>query len=316
MNITDMEVLSKTKIAIVGLGGVGAYYGGLLSRFAEKENSLEVSFLVRGENLKKIGEDGLKVVVGKKEFVTRPALATDQASAIGPVDYVIMATKSYDLDAILQQIEPLLKKDTVILPLLNGIDITTRIRKTFPEQEVWYGCVYIVSRLTEPGVVESMGNVHFFHFGSDKTDNPERLQRFEQVLKSAGIEATLKEDAVKAVWRKYFYISPTASLTTFLNVDFPGLVHDKERKMMYVGMMEELLSISKAEGVDLHEGIIDDMLRYGGSLPAGTTASMNSDYLAGRPIELDTLTGIVVKLGRKHGIDTPLYEMIYKHLKA
>jgi 2-dehydropantoate 2-reductase len=310
---TETSLKTKTRIAVVGIGGVGGYYGGLLSKYAEAHPEIRVVFVSRGANLQKIREEGLKVIVGKESFVTRPALATDDCSLAGKMDYILLATKSYDLEATAAQIAPMVGEHTIILPLLNGIDNTAKLRAIFPGNEVWYGCVYIVARLNEPGVVESSGNVHYFHFGHEKKQTTE-LNFFENLLKEAGFDVALKEDPVKAIWRKFFFISVNAALTTYLNTGFSNLVHDADKQPLYVAMMRELLAIAHAEGVMLHETIIDDMLKYGGSLPAGTTSSMNSDYLAGRSIELATLVGVVVKLAQKHAISTPVYDRVYKKL--
>ncbi len=315
MNITGMETLLKTKtrIAVVGIGGVGGYYGGLLSKYAETHPEISVVFISRGANLQKIRANGLKVVAGKESFVTRPGLVTDHGVEAGVMDYIILSTKSYDLEATAAQIAPMIAEHTIILPLLNGIDNTARLRDIFPRNEVWYGCVYIVARLNEPGVVESSGNVHYFHFGHEKKQSAE-LNFFENLLQEAGFDVSLKEYPIKAIWRKFFFISVNAALTTYLNTGFSNLVHNEDMQPLYVAMMRELLSIAHAEGVMLHESIIDDMLKYGGSLPAGTTSSMNSDYLAGRSIELETLVGVVVRLGQKHSLPTPVYDMVYKKL--
>jgi 2-dehydropantoate 2-reductase len=317
MSITGTETLSnkKKRIAIAGIGGVGGYYGGLLARLAEKRTDIEVVFISRNANLKKIQEAGLKVIAESETFITHPAITTDNASETGEVDYILLATKSYDLAETAEQIRPMVGKNTIILPLLNGIDNTSRLRAIFPDNEIWYGCAYIVARLNEPGVVESSGGVHYFHYGHEKKTSPELLF-FEQVLLEAGIEASRKEEIIKAIWRKFFYISPTATLTSFLNTGFRDLVWDDDKKPVYVAMMQELLAISKAEGVELYENIIDDMLKYGGSLPAGTTSSMNTDFLSGRKTELETLTGSVVALGHKHGIPVPEYERAYECLKS
>jgi 2-dehydropantoate 2-reductase len=240
-------------------------------------------------------------------------LATDDCAEAGKMDYIILATKSYDLEATAKQIAPMVGEKTILLPLLNGIDNTAKLRELFPVNEVWYGCVYIVARLNEPGVIESSGNVHYFHFGHE-TKHSEELHYFENLLKEAGFDVALKEDPIKAIWRKFFFISVNAALTTYLNTGFSNLVHDEDKQPLYVTMMRELLTVAHAEGVMLHESIIDDMLKYGGSLPAGTTSSMNSDYLAGRSIELETLVGVVVKLGQKHTISTPVYDKVYSQL--
>lgn len=304
---------NKTKIAFVGLGGVGGYYGGLVSRYAENHPEIEVSFLARGKHLEAIKQNGLKVSDEKQSFTTRPAIATDKVEEIGIVDFIVLSTKSYDLDATMAQIKPMVAKQTIILPLLNGIDNTPRLRAFFPENEIWYGCVYIITRLKEPGVIEDSGNVHFMHFGHEKKVSSELLFIEELFLKS-GIEVARKEEPLKAIWRKFFYISTTAALTTFLNTDFRSLVWDEDKKPLYVSIMKELYAVSEAEGIGLYDGIIDDMLKYGGSLPAGSTSSMNSDYLAGRKTEVETLIGVVVRLGQKYGIATPLYDKVYYKL--
>lgn len=307
---------SKTpiKISFVGIGGVGGYYGGLVSHYAETHPEISVSFVARGENLKAIQANGLKVTDEFQSFVTHPAIATDKVEEIGVVDYLVLATKSYDLDATMQQIKPLVGKNTVILPLLNGIDNTARLRAFFPENEVWYGCVYIITRLIAPGIVEDTGNVHYMHFGHEQKTS-ERLVFIEDLFRKSGIKVNLKEHALRAIWRKFFFISTTAALTTYLNSDFQSLVWDEKKKPLYLNIMHELYAISEAEGVGLHEGIIDDMLKYGGSLPAESTSSMNSDYLKGKTTEVETLVGVVVRLGEKHGIATPVYEKVYNALK-
>jgi len=304
----------QNKLAIIGLGGVGGYYGGLLSRYSEQHpEQLEVNFIARGAHLEKIKEKGLTVITETGTFVTHPTQATDTPSEIGEVDYLILASKSYDLDEVAEQVRPLVGAHTILLPLLNGIDNVSRLRVHFPENEVWYGCAYIIARLNEPGVIESSGNVHYLHFGHEKRTSP-ALYYMENLLKDAGIEATLKEDAIRAIWRKFFYISTTAALTTYLNTGFRDLVWNEEYKILYIQLMQELYAVSQAEQIGLPETIIEDMMRYGGSLPEGTTSSMNSDYLAGRRIELETLVGVVVRLAQQHGVEVPLYSKIHDYL--
>lgn len=304
----------QSRIAIIGLGGVGGYYGGLLSRYSETHREeFEVVFIARGAHLEKIREKGLTVITETETFVTRPALATDNPSEAGTVDYIIIASKSYDLDEVAEQLRPLVNASTVLLPLLNGIDNVQRLRALYSGIEVWYGCAYIIARLNEPGVIESSGNVHYLHFGHEKKSSPE-LEQMEKWMIKAGIEASLKQNAIRAIWRKFFYISTTAALTSYLNTGFRDLVWNDEYKPLYIQLMKELYAVSQAENAGLPESVIEDMIRYGGSLPAGTTSSMNSDYLSGRRIELETLVGVVIRLAEKHRLQVPLYEVIYKQL--
>jgi 2-dehydropantoate 2-reductase len=197
--------------------------------------------------------------------------------------------------------------------LLNGADISSRIRVLLPGIEVWNGCVYIVARLNEPGVVESSGNVHslFFGFENKTTD---RLLYMEKVMKDAGIEATFSDKIRSVIWKKFFFISSTATLTSYFDVSFGALLSDDLSKTTLVNLLEELLLVANAEGAEINRNVIDKTIHQLENLPVETTSSMHSDFKAGRNAELQTLTGIVIELGKKHNIPTPVYEMVYKEL--
>ncbi len=303
----------NTKIVIVGLGGVGGYYGGLLAKKYIDDKSIEIYFVARGEHLKKVKENGLTLITETGTFIVQPTLVTDNVLEIGIADYVIMTTKSYDLDTTIVQIKPCVGPNTVILPLLNGIDNSIRIRAMLPGIEVWNGCVYIVARLNKPGVVESSGNVHKFKFGfENKTTN--KLLSFETLLKNAGIDATFHTDILTTIWTKFFFISSTASLTSYFNVSFGALLTDEVRKSTLIQLLEELLLVANAEGAEIEHTIINKVIHQLEKLPFETTASMHSDFISQRNTELHTLTGIVVELGQKHGIQTPIYQKVYAEL--
>ena len=302
-----------TKIVIVGLGGVGGYYGGLLAKTYADNPSMEIYFVARGEHLKKVQQKGLTVITETGAFVAKPTLATDQVSEIGIADYVILTTKSYDLEATVHQIKPCVGKNTVILPLLNGADISARIRAVLLGIEVWNGCAYIVARLNEPGVVESSGNLHRLNFGYENQTNA-RLLYFEKLLKEAGIDATFYINIKSVIWKKFFFISSTASLTSYFDVSFGALLTDEDRKTTLVSLLEELLLVANSEGAEMNRNIIDKTIHQLENLPFDTTSSMHSDFRAGRNTELQTLTGIVIELGKKHGIPTPTYEKVFDKL--
>lgn len=302
------------KIVVVGLGGVGGYYGGLLAKKYAENPDIEVYFVVRGAHLKKVQENGLTLITETGIFQVYPTLATDNVADIGMADYIIMTPKSYDLDDTVTQIKPIVGKNTVILPLLNGIDNSSRIRTLLPETEVWNGCVYIVTRLNEPGIVESSGGVHRFNFGYEFKQSNERLIFFEKILKDAGIDATFHEDILHTIWTKFFFISSTATLTSYFDVSFRDLLIDDSRKKTLVNLLEELLLIANAEGAEIDRNVITKVIHQLEKLPKDTTSSMHSDFRAGKNTELHTLTGIVVELGKKHKIATPTYEKVFVEL--
>jgi 2-dehydropantoate 2-reductase len=304
------------KIVIVGLGGVGGYYGGLLAKKYAENPEVEIYFVARGAHLKKMQENGLTLITEQGTFQVYPTLATDNVSEIGTADYIIMTPKSYDLDSTVAQIKPCVGADTVILPLLNGIDNSARIRTILPGTEVWQGCCYIVARLNEPGVVESSGGVHRFNFGYEHRQSNDRLKAFETLLKDAGIDAFFYENILHVIWTKFFFISSTASLTSYFDVSFGALLTDETRKTTLVNMLEELLLIANAEGAEIERSVIDKVVHQLEKLPFETTASMHSDFKAGKNTEVHGLTGIVVELGKKHGISTPTYQKVYKALNG
>ena len=304
----------KTKIVIVGLGGVGGYYGGMLAKKYTNNPTIDIYFVARGAHLKKVQEKGLTLITETGTFQIYPTLATDNVAEIGIVDYIIMTPKSYDLESTVDQIRPMVGANTVILPLLNGIDNSSRIRALLPETEVWQGCCYIVARLNEPGIVESSGNVHRLQFGYELKKTNERLLQFENCLKDAGIEAFYHEDIMHIIWTKFFFISSTASLTSYFDVSFGALLTDKVRKSTLINLLEELLLVANAEGAKIEHAVIDKVIHQLEKLPFETTSSMHSDFKVGKTTEVHGLTGSVVKLGIKNAINTPIYEKVYKEL--
>jgi 2-dehydropantoate 2-reductase len=140
-------MLNKTRIVIVGIGGVGGYFGGLLSKRYANGNDVEVVFVARGEHLSEIQNKGLTVINGKESFVTKPHLATDDYSKIGVADYIIICTKSYDLKQTIGQIKPLISHNTILLPLSNGVSASDEILEILPQAKVLKGCAFIVSKI-------------------------------------------------------------------------------------------------------------------------------------------------------------------------
>ncbi len=306
--------MTKIRIAFLGLGGVGGYYGGKLAARYSGSGRVDVCFLARGEHLKAIQESGIHVITDQEDFIARPDLATDNPQEAGVMDYVIITTKSYDLRSSIEFISPCIGPHTIILPLLNGGDITERIREILPDNTVWSGCSYIVSRKTQPGVIRASGTFYKLVFGYDKGVN-EQSRNFEKLLLEARIDAVLSENIRASIWKKFFFISVSASLTSYYDVSFNELVNTEERLNMTVGLAEEFLKVAKAEGINPGENAIEQVVNRAEVLPAGTTTSMHSDFKAGNRTEVETLTGVIVQLAQKHRIYTPLYETVYNSLK-
>lgn len=300
------------KIAFSGIGGVGGYYGAMLAAYAEKHKDPEVCFIARGSNLEAIREKGLRLQTPSEQLTVRPAKITDDPRKLGVVDYLFCTTKSYDLEENIQQLRPAIGPRTVLIPLLNGADITARIRSLLPGQAVWYGCVYIGARLTAPGLVTRFTERERLWFGDPDGDR-QRQRQLLQILRQANIDAKNPEDILTRVWRKFFLISLSATITSYYCQSLGEvLAHHRND---YYRLGEELMGIAKARGIILPENmverVIDDQLK----MPYDSTTSMHTDFQNGKPTELETLTGYVVKSGKALHLPVENYEKMYLELK-
>lgn len=205
-----------TKIIVAGIGGVSGYFGGLLAHQNAGSLIVEVDFVARGEHLQAIQNHGLKVIKGEKNWIAKPYLATADPAEIGIADYILICTKNYDLIEILQLLNPAIGPNTVLLPLLNGVEAVEKVRTQFPNHLVPAGCAYIVSSIKAPGIVENIGTLQKIYFGlTNESDT--RLEELEMILKQAGIDATLSTDISTVIWEKFIFLSCIATATSYFN---------------------------------------------------------------------------------------------------
>ena len=306
----------KTKIVIAGIGAVGGYFGGVLAKHYETNKEIEINFLARGNHLHKIQQNGLKVVKGVDSFFAYPKIASNNSVEFGLADYIIVACKSYDLENLIEQLKPCIDQNTIILPLLNGVDSQSRIQKILPNNLVLAGCVYIVARLQEAGIVENIGNIQTLLFGIDSQTN-ERLNHLLTIFEEAKIEASLSTNISNILWEKFIFISPTATATSYFNESIGQCLNDGEKLSMIMELIEEVKLIANAHGIKVSDDITQKALNKLKSMPFDATSSMHSDYKNNKPqTELSSLTGYVVAEGKKFNISTPVYEKMYKELIA
>ena len=301
----------KVKIVIAGIGGVGGYFGGLLTKKYESNEDVEICFLARGEHLRKIRKNGLKVIHGQNEFIARPAIASDNADEIGIADYILICTKSYDLDATIEQLKSCIDENTILIPLLNGVESVERIKRVLPEPTVLEGCVYIVSQVKEAGVVENSGINQKLFFGPGNGNN--RLQRLEKIMLDAGIEATLSDSISTIVWEKFIFIASIATATSCFDSSIGKLLQENEETL--VNLIEEVKLIALAKGISFNPEITANIVNYNKLLSNNSTSSMHRDYQnLKQKTEVETLTGYVVRAGQDLNIETPAFAKAYKFL--
>ncbi len=302
----------QTKIVIAGIGGVGGYFGGLLARCYAGNNDIQVYFIARGEHLNQINKNGLKVIKGEITFIAKPYLATNYVSSIGIADYVIICTKNYDLQEILNELQPCISENTVILPLQNGVNAVELIKSRYPENLVPSGCAYIVSTINEPGIVENSGNRQEIYFGIEHTHNTQ-LVKLEALMKFAGIEATLSDQIKKLVWEKFIFLSSIATATSYYKESVGKLLEDYLPELEL--LLKEVTSIALAKNIKIDKNIIKKALNHYHAIPYGATSSMQRDFQSKKSkTELDNITGYVMNEGKRLGIKTPNFDRAYATL--
>lgn len=297
------------------MGGVGGYIGGMLAGKFHHSEEAEIIFIARGENLAVIKERGLKLITNDKEFTVNPNKITGKPEEVGNIDLLICCVKSYDLEESLQTIKHCITDETIILSLLNGIESAERISKLFPGAEVWEACIYIVSKLIAPGLVKQSGELKQVYFGSSGRLT-EKMNQINKLFNEAGISSTITENISSVIWKKFLFISPLASLTSAYNVNIGTIVSNPEYKQALLGLINELKAIAIAKGIILTEQDVNNMIERILKLPHDSTTSMHNDFKRGNKTEVDSLTGIVVKLGQDLKIDTPLYDELLEKLKT
>jgi 2-dehydropantoate 2-reductase len=308
--------MSKTRIVVAGIGGVGGYFGGLLAKNYEGHENVEICFLARGQHLAEIRGKGLRLIHEQSEILSNPFIATDNPAEMGVADLIVICTKSYDLESVAKELEPCINRDTIILPLLNGTDSTDRIRAIYPDNLVLNGCVYIVSRIKEPGVVENTGNIQTLYFGLDNDTN-DRLKHFDELFARAGIEATLTENISSVIWEKFIFLSPIATVTSYYDKCIGDILSNAESLETVVALIAEVMSVAIARGIEVAKDIQSRTMQKYASLPYETTSSMHRDFISRkRDTELQTLTGNVVEEGRRWHVPTPVYERLFKELEG
>ena len=278
--------MAKLRIAFSGIGAVGGYYGGMVAARYQGTIKADIFFIARGENLKAIREKGLQMQLGIRTIHTAPALATDK-------------------------LKPVIGPETVIIPLLNGLDIEERIHNILPGQEVWKGCVYIGSRLTEPGVVEKFSLKERIFFGN-KDANKDKQTELLKLLMYARLNAFNPADIDLRIWKKFFMISTAATATSFFNQPIDEVL--AQHIDLFIALGTDLKSVAEAMGVCLPDDIVYTSIETQKMMPAGSTTSMHSDFLAGKKTELETLTGYVIRQAEKLGVDVPTYRFMYNGL--
>ena len=295
------------KIAIIGAGGVGGYIGAKLKQNSENE----VAFVARGKHLEAMRREGLRVEDEEESFVVHPDHLGKDLEGLGVFDLIILAVKSYSLDEALEMISENIDKHTILLPLLNGVDHDMEVLERYPEARVLNGCIYIFSNIKEAGHIKKYGGVFHLFYGSRREPKEQYLE-IEKLFDATGLKHRLTDKIELETWRKYLLISAYASMTSYYGAPLGVIARDHYEELAQ--LLAEIKAIANAKGIALEEKNVDNVLARVKSVPFDSKTSMQLDLEAGKPTEIEALTGYIVREGQRLGIKAPIMERIYKKL--
>lgn len=298
------------KVAIVGAGGVGGYFGGRLAQAGE-----DVVFIARGEHLRAITSRGLRVDSINGDFCVDPARATDDPATVGKVDYILVAVKTWQLQEAIETMRPMVGKKTAIVPLLNGVEAPDQLSRVFGAGRVLGGLCSVISMVAGPGHVSHVGVDPVITFGELNQRPSDRGERLRDAFsRTEGVQAKIPEDIHVAMWKKFLFITPWGGLGALTRAPAGVTRSLPETRALLEHAMEEIYLLAQARKVAMERESIDQAMAFIDNLPYESTASMQRDIVAGRPSEIDAQNGTVVRLGKEAGVATPVNGMIYSSL--
>jgi 2-dehydropantoate 2-reductase len=288
------------KIAMMGSGGVGGYFGG---RLAAK--GYDVTFIARGAHLAAMREHGLAIESGLAPLTLKPVRATDDPATIGPVDFVLLSVKLWDTVSAAQAIKKLIGPDTAVISFQNGVDAEPMLVELLGARHVMGGIAQIGAKIARPGVIAHTGTLQRLVFGELDGTSSARAAALLEACISSGITAEISTDIVKTIWTKFVFLVGMSSITSLTRLPIGPIRQDHDARALLLNAMREVVLVGRKQGIALEADFAEQQLKSAEALPATMTSSMQVDLERGNRLELPWLAGAVAKFGRELGIETP-----------
>lgn len=297
------------KIAIMGAGALGCYFGGRLV-----QAGYDVAFIARGAHLEALKKDGLRIESALGDAHLPTVTATDDPAEVGPVDLVMFLVKLYDTDSAARQMTPLIGPETAVVSFQNGVDGWDRIAAVIGRDRVIGGVARIPADIRAPGVVRHNGAFAKLEFGEFDGRVTPRIEALRSALETAGVEVQLAEDIEAQIWEKFVFLSTLSGMTALTRLSIGPIRDDAECFSLYRAAVEETAAVGLAKCAGLPKDVAARVLEFSRSLPPHMRASMLDDLERGKRIELMHLSGAVAGFGAELGIATPVHAMIVQAL--
>ncbi|MBU4225487.1 MAG: ketopantoate reductase family protein [Chloroflexi bacterium] len=297
------------KIAIMGSGGIGAYYGGLLARAGN-----EVTFIARGAHLEAIRKNGLQIKSGYGDFLVKPAQATDNPLEIGPVELALVCVKTPATEQAAQAIRPLIAPQTAVMSLQNGIDAAERIGAVIGMEHMLGAATWISVAIEAPGVVRHFSQFRRIVFGELDGQTTCRAQAVLERLQGSRATAELSSDISKVLWTKFVFISAASAVGSLTRLEMGDYRAVPETRSLLIAIMREVEALARAQNIALDDDVVEKSLAFIDASAPSIKASMQRDIETGHVSELEAIIGVIGRKGRELGLPTPVSDIVYAAL--
>lgn len=300
------------RVLVMGAGSVGGYYGAILAR-----TDHTVTFVARGAHLAALQSTGLEIRRPDESYRLHPIQATDQLAAGGPPpELVLFTVKTYDTDGAIAVLQPVVGPSTMILTLQNGVDSGELLGRAFGPERVLVGTTFINAAVPEPGVVVDRGALIRSTLAELSGRVSERLEAVAAALRKGGVEVTVQADPRLGPWQKFILLSAHATMTSATG-EMLGTIRDQpEGLALYRQLMTEAEAVARAEGVPLPADIVATTMDFLTNMPPIARSSLAVDFANRRRVELEQITGSIIRRGRASAVPTPGFDILYAVLKV
>jgi len=298
------------KIAIVGSGGVGGYFGARLAASGQ-----DVTFIARGSHLQALQKEGLKVHSALGDLHLPDVKATNDTDVVGPVDVIMIAVKLWATEEAAAAAKPMIGPNTVAVSFQNGVVAVDTLLPILGKEHVMGGVANIAALIEGPGVIRHNGNMANLFFGELDGKPSARSQALQVACKIANVQAELVGDINRAIWEKFVRLVTLSALTSLTRMPVGPIRSDPDTRSLMQQVMEEVVAVGRAKGVKFDADLIADQMSKVDGYPATMVASMCGDLRRGNRLELPWLSGMVAKLGKELGVPTPANQFVYAALK-
>ena len=298
------------RIAVIGAGGVGGYFGGRLAQAGH-----DVTFVARGAHLAALRERGLVIESGLGNAAIRTATFTDDIAGIAPCDVVMLCVKLWDVESAAAQVAPLVARGGVVIPFQNGVDAPDIVGRAVGPAHVLGGIAYIAATIREPGVIAHTGTMARLVVGAFAGGDAAAAVAFRDACTQAGVNIELAPDIRRALWEKFCFLSAMAGCTAAARVPVGDVRGDADLRAAFVAALTEAWTLGRARGVPLADDYPAKQTAFLDSLPAQMRSSMQNDLAAGNRLEAPWLAGAVVRMAAAAGLAAPVSSTIYAAMK-